>query len=66
MVQFVLDEQVEVWWEAEVEIVAQMGSVITPGQADDLDCIPLSPQIFHQFAIIQIAAAERIQRTIDD
>jgi len=66
MIQFILDEQVEVRWEAEMEIVGQVHSVIPPWQADDLDRVPLAPQIFHQFAVVEIAAAKRIEQAVDE
>ena len=44
-----------------MEVIAQVSGVIPPGQADDLDRVPLVSQILYQLAVVQITAAERVE-----
>lgn len=66
MVQLILDEQVEVRWKAEVEVVAQVRGVIPPGKADDLNGISLIPEVVDQLTVVQVTAADCIQRTVNE
>ena len=40
-----------------MEVIAQVSGVIPPGQADDLDNVPLISERFHQLAVVQVTAA---------
>ena len=51
--------------ESEPNIIRQVRAVIAPGQADDLNAISLCAQIFHQFAVVHISAAECVERAVD-
>jgi len=50
----------------EPEIIRQMCGVIPPGQGNDLNRVALRAQIFNQFAVIQIPAADGLERAVGD
>ena len=66
VVELIFDQQVETGWQAETQVINQMGGVAAPGQGDDVHFVALRAQILHQFAVVQVAAGERIQRTVND
>ena len=65
VIQFILNQNIKIGWKFEFEIVCEMRGVIAPGPADDFNCVALCAQIFHQFAVVHISAAERVKRTVD-
>jgi hypothetical protein len=66
MIQFILNDDIEIFGQSNVKIICQMCRVIPPRQRNDFHCIALGTQIFNQLAVIQIATAQYIERTIDD
>jgi len=42
-----------------------MADVIAPGQRDDAHIISLAAQVLHQLTIIEIAAGDRLQSSIN-
>ena len=66
MVQFVLDQDIQIRREAEVQVVDQMDAVISPWQGNDPDPVALFTQVADQFAVIKVAAADRVERAVND
>ena len=65
MVEFVLDQDIQMRRQPKMEVIRQVRVVVPPGQGENLDRIPLSAQIFNQLTVIEISAAHGIERTID-
>lgn len=66
MIELVLNEHVYVLWQPKPKVICQVRAIIPPGQRDDLHVIALRAQVPNYFAIIQIAAAQRIQRAVEN
>jgi hypothetical protein len=43
-----------------------MGGVAAPGKADDLDFIAQRAQGIYELAVVQVSAAERVERAVDE
>ena len=65
MIELVLNEDVYVIWKFEREIIRQMGGIVSPGQGNDFHGIALPAQKLNKFPIVQISAAQGIERAID-
>jgi hypothetical protein len=66
MIEFVLNQYIQPGREAKGKIICQMGEVIPPGKGDDFYGVPLCSQGFHQQAVVEITAAERVKGAVDD
>ena len=66
MIQLVLNQDVQTLRQSKAEVIHQMRTVIPPGQGDDLYDIALCAQILNQLAVIQISAADSIQRPVNN
>ncbi len=65
MIEFILNHNIQALRQPKAEVIHQVRAVISPGQGNDLYCITLCVQIFHQLAVIQIPATDGVQRAVN-
>ncbi len=66
MIQFILNQNIQIRRQLERKIIRQMRGIISPRQRDDLHRIALRTQIFHHHAVVHIPAAEGVDGAVDD
>jgi hypothetical protein len=71
MGQLVLENNIrlnalETAFQGERQVIQQTARVGAPGQGDNFDHFPLAAQILHQHAVIEEAAADKVQVPVED
>jgi hypothetical protein len=52
MIELILDEDIQMRRKLKAKVIGQVRGVISPGQGNYLNVVPLGTQILHQFPIV--------------